>query len=278
MKSVADVAKSAKQPRGGFVSIRKFDEIAFDDGILLCENENIHSSIIGSVVEYMTRFMLGAESIDAFATSFGGAFSAEKYGYKDASIIAATFGFQIKGLDDESIINASKLVSFDVWTRNPIAALKANVHPTDINPDANTINNIRILVKRGVKFFEKYGPITKYGFNFGPGDYDKEAYLKAIISGKDYGGYTHCVSVGEGDFLTKDTIWEFKTTKTKPTSKHTLQIVMYWIMGQHSDQKCFQSIDKLGIFNTRLNTAYILNVSKIPNEIIETIEDDIICY
>ena len=31
-----------------------------------------------------------------------------------------------------------------------------------------------------------------------------------------------------------------------PQSKDTLQILMYWIMGQHSGQKCFKNIDKIG--------------------------------
>ena len=32
--------------------------------------------------------------------------------------------------------------------------------------------------------------------------------------------YTETVSAGDGDFLTSDTLWDFKVSKSKPTNKH----------------------------------------------------------
>ena len=108
----------------------------------------------------------------------------------------------------------------------------------DINPDAETIQNIKIMVQRSVKFWEDYGPIVKDGFTFEPN------------------GYTETVNSGDGDYLTADTLWDFKVSKSKPTNKHTLQLLMYWIMGQHSGQKIYKSIQNLGIFNPRLNEVF----------------------
>lgn len=68
-------------------------------------------------------------------------------------------------------------------------------------------------MNRGIKFFDQYGPITLDGFVF-------------------VGGYTDIVSSGDGDFLTKDTLWDFKVSKDKPKSAHTLQLLMYYIMGK----------------------------------------------
>ncbi|MGL5439239.1 MAG: hypothetical protein ACRDA4_02485 [Filifactoraceae bacterium] len=41
------------------------------------------------------------------------------------------------------------------------------------------------------------------------------------------------------------TLWNFKGSKIKPTSKNTLQLLMYWIMGQHSEKPEFKTIKNL---------------------------------
>ena len=56
---------------------------------------------------------------------------------------------------------------------------------------------------------------------------DKE-YEKMIKTGKgSYGGYTYTFESGDGDFLTADTLLDFKVSKSKPTNKHNLQLLMY---------------------------------------------------
>ena len=82
----------------------------------------------------------------------------------------------------------------------------------------------------------------------------------------------------EVESQTKDTLWDFQVSKRKPTSKKALQVLMYWIMGQHSGKKEFKKKTKIGIFNPRLNVAYIIETKKIPIEIINIVENDIICY
>jgi hypothetical protein len=93
-----------------------------------------------------------------------------------------------------------------------------------------------------------------------------------------YGGYTGTVNSGDGDYLTNDTMWDVKVLKSKITNKHTLQLLMYWIMGQHSGQEIYKSISKIGIFNPRFNDAYILDVSDVPKDVILAVENDVICY
>ena len=48
-----------KQPYGGYLNKKQFDVTAIDDGKILNEVENIHASLIGLVVDYLTRFMMG---------------------------------------------------------------------------------------------------------------------------------------------------------------------------------------------------------------------------
>ena len=248
-----------KQPTGGYIKPSQFSIRELNDGNILSEVENVHATVIGMVVDYLTRFMMGTELTKAFEISCMGAKCAVRLGNSGAVKEAEEYLSKIKGLDNNSIICACKMVTFDVWFRNPMGALSAKT-ASDTNPDRDTINNIKIMVERSIAFWKEYGPITKDGFTF------------------ENKGYTKTVDSGDGDYLTEDTLWDFKVSKSKPTNKHTLQLLMYWIMGQHSEKTEFKDITKLGIFNPRLNTVYTLSIVDVPNEVRREVEDNVICY
>lgn len=259
MSSVTKRITEIKQPRGGYIKPSQFEIFKIEDGKSLNNHENIHGTIVGLAVDYLTRFMMGADILDAFKISCLGAKIAEEYFSQPSIDTAIDLLSNINGLDDKSIVSVCKLVTYDVWYRNTSRApLAKGVNET--NPDIETIENIRLMVERSIYFFNEYGPITKDGFTFEPN------------------GYTNTVDAGDGDFLTADTLWDFKVSKNKLTSKHTLQLLMYWIMGQHSGQDIYKEIKRLGVFNPRLNTIYTLDISKIPLETIKEVEKDIICY
>lgn len=165
MSSVTARINEIKQPRGGYIKPSAFIATSFDDGNELFEQENVHASVIGMSVDYLTRFMSGANLQDSFKISLLGAKFAEVFGNKTALKTAEKLLKGIKGLDSNSIINACKLVTFDVWYRNPMGAMMAKGY-SETNPDENTINNIRIMVGRSLSFWDKYGPITVDGFTF----------------------------------------------------------------------------------------------------------------
>lgn len=278
MASVTGRINAIKQPYGGYIKPSEFDSVVLDDGISLNTDENIHGSVIGMAVDYLTRFTMGTDIVEAFKISLQGAIIAEKLGVKHATRVAKKLIKRIKGINDKSVINACKLVAFDVWFRNPIGAMTAKGY-NEINPNKETVENIQTLVKRSIAFFKKYGPITKDGFTFEPSKHNESAYEKMLTTRKGkYGGYTAVVDSGDGDFLTTDTLWDFKVSKSKPTNKNTLQLLMYWIMGQHSGQAIFKDITKLGIFNPRLNTVYLLEMSKVSADTIKAVENEVICY
>lgn len=264
MFSVTQQIKNIKQPKGGFIKPSDFvSTFLEDDEILLAEN--LQPSIVGTAVDYLTRLMLGSPVEKAFEFSIKGYKNASKY-IPDAISTGEFFVKNIEGLDNRSIMAACLLVQFDVWYRNPYEAMQYGFSQKE--PDLDTIENIRIMVNRSLSFFEKYGPVTADGFTFEPAPGCKNKY----------GGYSSVVSVGDGDFLTADTLWDFKVSKKKPTSLQTLQAATYWVMGQHSGQEKFKNITKIGIYNPRLNTVYQLEVSKIAPEVIKEIEDYVLCY
>lgn len=237
-----------------------FDVTNLNDNKVLHLKENIPATIVGLTVDYLTRFMLGSDVKDAFRISISGASLAASLGYVSKKRVKKYINGVRGCLNDNAIISACKLATFDVWVRNFSDALNVKSGYKEINPDKATIENIRIMVKRGIAFFRQYGPITKDGFNFGPF------------------GYTDTVCTGDGDFLTKDTLWEFKVLKRKPDSYCTLQLLMYWLMGQHSGNPIFKDISKVGIFNPRQNIVYTYEMSKVSEDIIKTVETDIIGY
>ena len=221
-----------------------------EDNITLCEHENISSILIGMAVDYMTRYIMGEEAEQAFSISLRGA------GIINQSSNALLLLSDIKGLDEDSIISACKLVGYDVCYR---LGVMEYIPVEEINPDISTVSNIRTMVDRSTVFFKQYGPVIKDGFSF-------------------EGGYTKLVSTGDGDFLTKDTLWDFKVSNKASTNVHTLQLLMYYIMGVHSVHKEFQTVNRLGIFNPRLNNVYLLDIEQIPLDTIQKVSKDVIGY
>ena len=262
MYSVTKRISMVKQPYGGYLNKKQFDITTIDDEKILNETENIHASLIGLAVDYLTRFMMGTTVEKAFKISLQGAMcldlflnsATDKKGLALKNAKKLLKG--IKGLDDESVSNACKLVGYDVCFRAGIIGYKP---VEEINPDSDTTENIVIMVNRSLTFWKEYGPIIKDGFTF-------------------EGGYTDIVSAGDGDYLTKDTLWDFKVSKNEPKSEYTLQLLMYYIMGCHSIYPEFEKIKKLGIFNPRKNKVYITNICSIDPEIIEKVSQEVIGY
>lgn len=249
MPSVTQRISQIKQPHGGYLNPNDFQIINNNDNEELLE-ENIHSSLVGLAVDYLTRVMLNTPAIDAFKISLLGATIIGER--KKAERLLKN----IRGIDSKSIYNACKIVGYDVCYR---AGPTGYRNVDSINANKATINNIRIMVKRSITFFDNYGPMVKDGFTF-------------------EGGYTKLINKGDGDFLTKDTLWDFKVSSRKPKSAHTLQLLVYYIMGMHSVHPEFKNIKKVGIFNPRMNIVYLKNINEIPKETIDKISEEVIGY
>ena len=250
MVSVTQCIKQIKQPHGGYLSVKAFTVTTLDDGHVLNAEESIAASLVGTAVDYLSRFMDGTSVEESFEVSLLGA--------RAMRMEAKAFGLldDVKGLDDLSIIKTCQLAGFDsAFRAGPLA-----YRPVEgIVPDQATIANIRIMVERSLSFFKAFGPVTADGFTM-------------------EGAYTTTITTGDGDFLTKDTLWDFKVTTSKPNKDHTLQLLIYYLMGRRSIHPEFQTIENLGIFNPRQNTIYQLPISEISAEVIKEVEADVIGY
>lgn len=251
--SVTSRIKFIKQPRGGYVSPKQFEiyDLKNAEETQLNSTENIAPSLVGTAVDYLTRFMTGSDAFEAFHISFLGA-----QRLRDESRFTHYLS-SIKGLDNESIVAALRLVGYDcVFRVGPEVYRPVE----DILPNQETIDNVRIMVNRSQLFFHDYGPKILDGLTF-------------------KGGYTGYIATGDGDFLTSDTLWDFKVSKQGLKSDQTLQLLIYWRMGLHSENKnYYKPLKYLGIFNPRLNLIYRLAVEKIDTAVIHEVEQNVIGY
>ena len=260
--TVTKRVKNIKQPRGGYLRKNQFEVLTFEDGREIRTNGVTAPSLIGSAVDYLTRWQAGAELTEAFRISLLGAASRDlrmnlcsdepdrEKEYANELLKEMT------GLDDRSIINACKLAGYDVCYRNPFSEYKP---VQDIQPNQADIDNVRIMVERNLSFFNAHGPIVKVGFTL-------------------EGGYTDIISSGDGDYLTADALWDLKVSSREPLKEHTLQLLVYYIMGLHSVHPEFNGVKKLGIFNPRLNTAYTVDIATIPQETMDAVSREVIGY
>ena len=250
MATVTQRINQIKQPRGGYLNPKSLMKIQRDDGQRLWPNENIAPNLVGLVVDNMTRYMLSKNIGESFKFALKGA---SLFMEKD---LCEAMLERIEGLDDDSIFLACKVVGFEVGYR---AGPRAYADVGTILPDSNTIHNIRVMVNRSLSVFKEYGPVISTGFDF-------------------IGGYSELITKGDGDFLTHDAIWDMKVSMNEPTNKHTLQLIVYSIMGRRSTNPSFKAVKRIGILNPRLNCVYLYDLDNLPQSIIEEVEHNIIGY
>jgi hypothetical protein len=258
--SVTERVKMVKQPIGGYVNpknmdIQKLDEN--DDSICNSLDENISPTLIGLVVDYLARMMLGEEKKSVFHIALKGAAIIDEKERDDKNTQAKRAMRIIKkinSIDNESIKYTCRLVQYDSWGRGGMSELNWNLSPNEY-----TLENIKCMIHRCTIFFQKYGPILQSGFTF-------------------EGGYSRVITSGDGDYISNDTIWDFKVSKNLPTKEHTLQLMVYYVMGKVSAKDQFKEIKQIGICNPRLNIVALKKMEYIDNKILEKIADEVIGY
>jgi len=314
MVSVTQRIKQVKQPRGGYINPRAMEVryLARDGAAALVDHtsENIHASLVGMAVDYLSRWSLDHQNLPhipvaqyAFNISCAGASKLDRQlGTNHAERTADLCRLIDQSRDfnpdvptpptPAAIVAAVELASFDVAFRAGVQAYNPDANTM---PDATTIQHIATMVDRSLDFFRQYGPVLVDSFTMGA-------------------GYTDTVDSGDGDFVTRDTLWDFKVSVNPPTNAHTLQLLMYWLMARHSDWDWKPSwnwdhkmseedwldiwdLDSyirenrawpnnlrgpapthIGIYNPRLDTVYRLAIDRIPPETITAVERDVIGY
>ena len=242
---------SIEQPNEGYLPVSAFSSKAYEDFRKLNSRENVHGKYVGLAVDYLTRFRMINDADIAFEISM---LSAEILRQDYGQINQYNFCCQLlDAVKKGGIAEAVQLVAFDdVYRAGEIDIPK-------LEPDNATIENIEIMVQRGVDFLNHCGPIVKSGFTL-------------------EGGYTSTVVNGDGDYLTRNALIDFKVLLSDFNEDHTLQVLMYYLMGLRSIHKEFKNVQWLALFNPRKNLVKFINVNRIADSIRDEVNTKVIGY
>lgn len=248
---IARYNKEVGQPHGGLVDPKLLTVTQFEDGCGVLDHklENQHPSTVGMAVDYLSRLSdirLGPDdsplqlASEAIRGSLLGARRPGESGTyactKEEEAAQAALSLNLLEhedgsatfvMNDDAVRIARELATYDVALRAGPAWY--NPESTFCAPDETTTSNILTMVERCQDFFEAYGPILEVGFFFVDEDDEEE---ERADGGR--GGYNILFNSGDGEFLTEDTLWSFKTSASKANKYHLLQLVMYLLMGKQS--------------------------------------------
>lgn len=265
MLSVTRRVEMVSQPKGGYVPKKLFVERYYHDKTKnnTIEDKHIYNiesaftGIQGMAVDYITRYIMSGDKEMAFDIPIKGAKCVDKvyendYEYNKIMQLLDN----VKGTDDVSVYNVCKIVGYDVAFRRGVSKFR-NVD--DILPTKELVYNIQVMVQRCIEFIDNNGPLVLSDFTF-------------------EGGYTKLVSSGDGDYLTRNTLIDFKVSKQTFSTKWSLQVLMYYILGIHSVYREFDGIKYLCIYNPLKNMSYTVCLNDIKDEIKYRVSHDVIGY
>ncbi len=249
--TVTQRINSIQQPVGGYVPVSAMCVKQYRDNFSLNDKENIPANYVGLAVDYLTRFQVTGNLEEAFDIPILGAkILFHNYGMRKKFMYCLEL---LESVKTGNISAAVQLTAYDDVYRAGIIDLPK------LSPDAATIENIKIMVNRGVSFLKRFSEV-KTGLTF-------------------EGGYTDIVVNGDCDYLTDNSLIDFKVLCGNVTNNHTLQILMYYLMGLHSIHSLeFQKVKWLALFNPRKNVVYYINVSKVPEAVINEVSREVIGY
>ena len=250
--TVTQRIRAVEQPAEGYIPISKFSVKKYEDFCQLHYKENISANYVGLAVDYLTRFYVTKNVEEAFDISMLGAkILREEYGMETEYQNCLEL---LEKIQQGDVFSAVQLVAYDEVYRAGIIDIPK------LEADKFTIENIKIMVNRGVRFLKNCG--------------------KEIKSGLDFeGGYTDVVVNGDCDYLTENALIDFKVIRGEMTTNYSLQILMYYLMGLRSEnKKYFEQVKWLALFNPRKNIVYFVNVKKISESVIEEVSKKVIGY
>lgn len=274
MPVTAIVKTPGIQPRGGFIPP---EEMSVD---LLCGDNtpeysklvdlcyklgNLSPQTMGLVFDYLLRTKIDINSgvpaeeaiLNAFNISIAGAGMAnrEKEARDLVSKLAALYKDDAKNCK-KIVQAATELVSFDTMFRS--GCYDDNLRKVKINNEVKDAIQVMLLAT------ERYLA-------------DNEEELTAL-GFKVLGLGSKNVAPSDGDLLSVDSVIDIKCLSKEPTSQHTMQLLLYYILGMHELPEYFCSIKYIKILNPRLGKIYSYEISKIDDTTLKHIEKDIIGY
>ena len=271
VSSIVNIPKI--QPHGGFAPPKEMEEVLLDDDPrdryewlvdTTCKMGSLSPQIRGLVFDYLLRvelaIMAGAAVDDAvlnaFQVSFMGANIAGRFDEAEKLAIKLVELYKKQKRDRQRIAQvASELVIYDAVFRG--AFYNPNAEVPKVNKDDK--NALDLMLMAAECYLLEKEKIVSLGFSF-----------------RATGAENVCQS--DGDLLTEDSIIEIKCSAKKPTSKHTLQLLLYYILGMHEYPNEFKTIKFIKVLNPRLGRVYSYEIQKVGIDNLKHIEQKIMGY
>lgn len=255
--SVTGILETIKQPRGGYLPLSNFDMKRFSDDLHVEGEYNIAPSLVGLAVDYGTRIALGDDPERVFDVALVGANMVNASGTAQ-SLLAEVDSAALRSgqLDEGSIVALCRLSGFDSAFRAGASAYRP---VSEIHPDKKTIADISNLILRAKAFFQWTDEPVITGFTF-------------------EGAYTDDAGASDGDYICGDTLWDIKVSKHQPTTKNTMQVLLYYLMGLRSNKEEFKAVTRIGLFNPLLQKSWSMSVFDIDETLLSMVEGDILGY
>lgn len=221
----------------GFLPTHLLKPLPLDTWVGGAEMENIDAEIVGTVVDFLVRTINDASP---FPTFQGLLYRTQAFRGVEAYEVVQELLGKISGLDNTSIVAACQLCQYDKISGYAGVNATVNLPNTMAIPNTDTIWNIRRMVKRVQKYFEKYGPIVFQGVE--------------VRAPK---------ALGEIDYMTNRELIDLKASSHQPNKTQTFQVLMYYLMAYYSGEPQFRAIQYLTLLNPRRGIAYRVAVNEL---------------
>ena len=254
MTGILSGTSSIPQPKGGILKAEFFDPVpvSLSYGRILSK-ENLPGDVVSGAVKMLScleamardtgfdldgRLLLERTERAVFETDhqhIADRESAETYA---RGITARVGGFDMAAADC-----ACKL-AFCL-----LAPEGRSVSPSRIRADDRTCNNILTMVERMTFFLDVMGPVRRICFRFN-------------------GGYGNAIDEGYGLFLTDGCLWDVTVSPDPLPDDARLRLLVRYVLSLNAVDPSLKSITNIGVMNPRLNCAYMMPVSSIPEDVL----------
>jgi hypothetical protein len=288
MKSVTDKIKHIEQPENGYLSLDLFTErICGDTTPIVCSIKPLYvGKIIDDVIHEIIRSdysKIFRSEINGYKTRldwFSTCFSTGTKRSKQKQAHQIIEEDLKKHVEIEYMLSKLKLYAFDNDIKNMLNFTYGIVQYSIWEDDFGYISSRATVDDSRPKGLSLEDEEKLEIINMRTLKWLQDSYKKRIVPDFKFypDGYSDFVKYGVGDFVCDNTLFDIKCIKEKPTIENTLQILMYYCMGLHSNNRLYKDIDRIGIYSPVTNIEWTIAVKDIPKESIDTIFRDILCY
>lgn len=244
------------------------------------EKENVPPDVMGSAVDYTTRYLLTKDFRKSFKYAIRGVEilanqleREERYDLAEKRKSITVLSDEEKRKDGISMKRALRLAGFDAVYRCGIQR-----DPYHQNIDDKDKQNFSYMAYSCADFVKTLGDVVDVGTEL---KNDKTMTTISVMSCGIEPIDRPCEGiVGDIDILTTKALIDIKTTKGAQKSRvlkseAKMQMALYYLLGLRSEdeqiRQAFERLEKLAFFNPRHGVGYVIDIADIGQKSLNTI-------